>query len=439
MKTHYYPTKLLLLLLAMIQSGNLMANEAKIIDSADALSVTQLVTDVLQANPRLEVAQTTWQASVAKIEQQSTLDDPQFQYSVAPLTSDTHKPDGKKSDFGQRFEISQKVPFPGKLHLRSKVAEFQAETSQQNIVVLQLLLATAAKSLFADWYFIHQAIAINQLNQTLLKEFRDIAVTRYGTGRAGKQDVLSAEVEMALLKHQSIVLQRQQKTGLAQLNTLLNRPVDDPLPMPQQLSEISELPDFEQLQAKAMHSRPELKAIAANLNVHKTQAELAALAYYPDLKLSAGYNSLWDNEDKRFNIGVGINIPLNQGKRRAAEQEAKANNQQAKWRKIDLEARINEEVTIAYAYVEESLHVLQLYRQQLSPLADESLAAAKTDYHAGKGDFLTLISNEKKRLQTQLQTEQALADVHHRFAQLEQAVGSLEPLSTVEQTGKIAP
>ena len=439
MKTHYYPTKLLLLLLAMVQSVNLMANEAKAIDSADALSVTQLVIDVLQANPQLEVAQATWQASVARIEQQSTLDDPQFQYSFAPLTIDTQKPDGQKSDFGQRFEISQKVPFPGKLHLRGKAAEYQAETRQQNIVTIQLLLATSAKSLFADWYFIHQAIAINQLNQTLLKEFRDIAVTRYGTGRAEKKDVLRAEVEMALLKHQSIVLQRQRKTGLAQLNTLLNRSVDDALPMPKQLTEISELPDLEQLQAKAMRSRPELKAIAANINVHKTQAELAALAYYPDLNLSAGYNSLWDNEDKRFNIGVGINIPLNQSKRRAAEQEAKANNQQAKWSKIDLQARISEEVIVAYAYVEESLHVLRLYRQQLSPLADESLATAKADYQAGKGDFLILINNEKNRLQTQLQTEQALADVHRRFAELEQAVGSLEPLSTAEQTEKIIP
>ena len=437
MKTHYYPT---ILLLILTQSVNSAANETRAIDLGGTVSSAQLVTAVLQANPRLEVAQATWQASVARIEQQSALDDPQFQYSFAPLTIDGQKGDGQNSDFGQRFDISQKIPFPGKLSSRAKAAEYQAEAQQQNIATLQLLLATSAKSLFADWYFIHQAIAINQLNQTLLEEFRNIAVTRYSTGRSSKQDVLRAEVEQALLRHQAIELQRERKTILAQLNTLLNRTIDTPLAVPQKLTQIGKLPDLKQLQIKAMQSRPELKAIAANINVHKTQAELAALDYYPDFKLSVGYNSLWDNEDKRFNIGVGINIPLGQSKRWAAEQEAKANRQQAQWRKIDMEAKISEELAVAYAHVEESVHVLQLYRQQLSSLADENLAAAKSDYQAGKGDFLTLISSEKNRMQTQLQTEQALADVHRRFAELEHAVGSLEPLSTLitEQTGRTA-
>lgn len=439
MKTHYYLIKLLVLLLTITQPVNLPANEIRTIDSVDALSLSQLVAAVLQANPGLEIAQASWQASVARINQQSAWDDPQFQYRFAPLTINSQKADGRNIDFGQRFEISQKIPFPGKLHLRGKAAEYQAETQQQNTVTLQLLLATKTKSLFADWYFIHQAIAINEANQTLLAEFRDIAVTRYSTGRTSKQDVLRAEVEQALLRHQAIVLQRQRKTILAQLNTLLNRPVETPLSLPQKLTEISELPDFEQLQINALQSRPELKASVANINEHKTRTELAALAYYPDLKLSAGYNSLWDNEDKRFNIGVGINIPLDQSKRRAAEQEAKANSQQARWRKIDLEARISEELAVAYAQVEESQHVLRLYRQQLSPLADENLAAAKADYQAGKGDFLTLISSEKNRLQTQLQTEQALADLHRRFAELDQAVGSLEPLPTDERLGRVLP
>jgi len=431
MKTFYYSVPLMLTLL---QSGNLLANEAK---TEGTLSVTQLVSAVLTANPRLEMAQAAWQASIAKIDQQSTLDDPQFKYSFAPLTIDSQGSNGRKTEFGQRFEISQKLPFPGKLHLRAKAAEYKAETRQQDIAGVQLLLASAAKSLFADWYYIHQAIAIDKLKLGLLKQFRDSAMTQYSTGRAAKQDVLGAEMQLVQLKHQSIVLQRQRKTRLAQLNTLLNRPVDTPLAIPQQLTDISKLPELEQLQLKAMNARPELKAIAANIKGHQSEANLAALAYYPDLKLSAGYNSLWDNEDKRFNLGVGINIPLDQSKRRAAEQEAKANSQQANWQQMDLQAQIKQELTIAYALAEESLHVLHLYRQQLSPLADEQVAAAKADYQSGKGDFLSLINSKKDRLQTKLETEQALANVHRRFAELEQAVGTIASLSTLQQKGSI--
>lgn len=439
MKTHYYSTRLLILVLTIVQPINLAAKELKSIDPVNTLSATQLVTLVLQANPRLDIAQANWQASLARIEQQSALDDPQFLYSFAPLTGDSQKPDGQDLDFGQRFEISQTLPFPGKLTLRGKAAEYQAISQQQSIKTLQLLLASQAKIRFAESYYIHQAIAINQINQTLLQEFRDIALTRYSTGKVSKQDVLHAEVELTLLKHQAIVLQGEKITILAQLNTLLNRPVDSPLSLPKQLNEIKTLPRLKQLQKIALQSRPELKAIAANIHTYKTQNKLAALDYYPDFKLSVGYNSLWDNEDKRFNMGIGINIPLDQSKRRAAEQEAKANSQQAHWRKIDLEARINKELAVAYAQVEESMHVLQLYRQQLSSLADANLAAAKADYQSGKGDFLTLISSEKNRMQTQLQTAQALTNVHRNFAKLEQAIGSLEPLSTHEQIGRLKP
>ena len=439
MKTHYYSSwlLLLLLLLTMALPIHAIASESKNTDSIKSLSAIQLVQQVLQANPRLDIAQANWQASLAKIEQQSALDDPQFQYSFAPLTGDSQKPNGQDLDFGQRFEISQKLPFPGKLGLRGKTAEYQAMSQQQSIKTLQLLLASKAKTLFAEGYFIHQAIAINQINQTLLQEFRDIALTRYSTGKVSKQDVLHAEVELTLLKHQAIVLQRQRKTIIAQLNTLLNRSVDSPLALPKQLNEVNKLPQLTQLQGIALQSRPELKAIAANINAYKAQYKLAALDYYPDLKLSAGYNSLWENEDKRFNIGVGINIPLNQSKRRAAEQEAKSNRQRAYWRKIDLEAKISEELAIAYAQAEESQHVLSLYRQQLSALADANLAAAKADYQSGKGDFLTLISSKKNRFQTQLQTARALANVHRSLAKLEQAVGVLEPLSGNEQIGRL--
>ena len=66
MKTHNDTIKLMLLLLAIFQSSNLMASEAKVNDLADTLSATQLVSAVLDANPRLDIAKATWQASLAR-------------------------------------------------------------------------------------------------------------------------------------------------------------------------------------------------------------------------------------------------------------------------------------------------------------------------------------------------------------------------------------
>ncbi|MFU8831122.1 MAG: TolC family protein [Wenzhouxiangella sp.] len=424
----------LLLLLLIIRPLDASADAAEPSPVGELLSSRQLVTAVLQANPKLEVVKAVWQASSARITQQSAWADPELRYRIAPLTLD-----GRETDVGQQIEIAQQIPWPGKLRLRGEAAGFAADAANQKFAALRLLLSSTAKSLFADWYYIHQAIGINRINQALLKEFRNIAVSRYSTGLVSKQDALRAEVEIALLEHQAIVLERERRTILARLNTLLNRPPDEPIPPPSKLTEISALPDAKALYDSALQARPELKELAARIQESRTQIELAKKAFYPDVNLTAAYNSLWDNNNKRFTLGVGVNLPLDQSKRHAAEDEARARMKRAEWNRIDQMAKIGEEVQIAYDRTDESMHVFRLYQNKLLPLADENLEAAKADYQAGRGDFLTLISSEKNRMQTQLQTEQALADTHRHIAELERAVGGLEPLPVVDLTETVQP
>lgn len=451
MKSNYHPVRLMLLVLALSRTTNPLAAEAIFNQGGESfpaiparplsgasranplqadlvLSSTQLISAVLAANPQLEVVRAIWQASVARIDQQSALDDPMLAYSMAPQTVGS-----PQTAFGQRIEISQKIPWPGKLRLREEAATHEAQAASENIDALRLFIAATAKTLFADWYYIHQAIGINRINRALLKEFRNIAVSRYSTGQASKQDALHADVELALLEHQAIVRERERRTILARLNTLLNRPPDESLPPPSKLPEISSLPDAHSLHNNALQSRPELKQLIARIQAARAKTELATKTFYPDINLTAGYNSLWDNDNKRFTIGIGVNLPLDQSKRRAAEREAQARMKQDEWNRIDQIAKIREEVQIAYERTDESIHVFQLYQNKLLPLADENLEAAIADYRAGRGDFLTLISSEKNRMQTQLQAEQALADTHRHLAELERAVGNLEPLSAVDQ------
>ncbi len=435
MKSNYHPVHLLLLVLTLGRTTSPLAAEAIFNQAGGALSSTQLVSAVLTANPRLEAVQAVWQATVSRIKQESAMDDPVLVHRMAPQTIGN-----QQTGFSQSTEISQKIPWPGKLRLHGEAAGFEAEAAHENIAALRLVLSSTAKSLFADWYYIHQAIEINRINRTLLTEFRDIAVTRYSTGLASKQDALRAEVEIALLEHQAIVLERERRMILARLNTLLNRLPDESLPPPSKLPEISALPDAKSLHNNALQARPELKELAARIQASKTQTELAKRAFYPDLNLSAGYNSFWDSSEKRLILGVGINLPLDQGKRRAAETEARARMKQAEWNSLDQIAKIREEVQIAYDRTNESIHVFQLYQNKLLPLADETLEAAIADYQAGRGDFLTLISSEKNRMQTQLQTEQVLADMHRHLAELERSVGgSVEPLSVVDWSEESQP
>lgn len=393
------------------------------------LSSAQLVAEILAANPQLETVKAIWQATNSRIEQVSALDDPMLSHSFAPLTVGN-----QQSGFSQNTVISQKFPWPGKRRLRAEAAAFDADAALENIGGLRLLLAATAKSFFADWYYIHRALEVNEVNRRLLTVFRVIAIEHYATGLAGKQDALRAEVEIALLEQQKIALQRERRTLLAQINTLLNRLPDTPLPAPSSLNSKLMLPKPVALQEIALQSRPDLRELVARIRASKSRGDLAEKDFYPDFKVSAGYNNFWRQNEQRFIVGVEVNLPLDQGKRHAAEDEARARLKQAKWQHIDRIAKIREDVQIAYELTLESQQLYQLHQDKLLPLAEETLKAALADYRSGDGDFLSLIDSEKNRMQTQLQRERALADMHRHLAELEHAVGTMSPFSAIPST-----
>ncbi|MGR9099687.1 MAG: TolC family protein [Gammaproteobacteria bacterium] len=415
---HFRQTILLLSLILATQTASAAGN----FPATDSITPSQLVSAVLAANPKLKVVNAIWKAASARIAQQSALDDPSLSYALAPQTVND-----AQSEFGQRIEISQKIPWPGQLRLLAEAAASEADAAGENVTATRLFLSSAAKSLFADWYYIHQAIKINRINQSLLIEFRDIAVSRYGAGLGDKQDALQASVEIALLERQAISLERERRTILARINTLLNRSPDAEIPTPSKLPPFGPLPDVKMLHEKALQSRPELKASAARVQTAKIQTNLSNYEYYPEIKLTAGYNTLWEDVNKRFTVGIGLSLPLDLRKRRAAEDESRAKMKQAEWEKIDLSAKIREEVQIIYDRAKESMLVNGLYHNKLLPLADENLEAATAAYRAGYGGFLTLIESEKNRRQTQLRAERALSDAYRLIAELENAVGSFEP------------
>ena len=420
MKSEYHPIWLILLMGLSGQVTQVAASEPVFTQDSDLLTSEQLVAAVLRANPKLEIAQAAWLAALARIDQQAAFEDPKFSYQIAPLTISDDQ-----TNYGQRIEISQKLPWTGKLRLRNEALSRKADVSHQTINSVRLELSATARYFFADWYYIHRAIEINRHNQALLKAFRAITVQRYGTGLTGKQDALRADMEFALLEHQAIVLVRKRGAIRTRINTLLNQLPDSTLAQPSGLIEITPLPAVKLLQQQALQTRPELKAFAAKIEAAHSHAELMAKNNYPDISLKASYNSLWKNSSKHFMIGIGINLPLFRGKHRAADQEAQALITQLKWQQVDFIAKLREDIQIDYDRVQESLHVLSLYKNKLLPLARKILDASKLDYQSGKGDFLSLVSREKEYAQIRLQNEQALADTHRRQAELDRTVGQL--------------
>lgn len=407
------------------------ADQDKTTEHAERLTAMGLAAWVLEANPGLVAIEAAAEAAAFRVDPAGSLDDPMLSYGVAPLTA------GSDRGLNQRVDFNQKIPWPGTLAARESAARYDAMAAERDVDALRLRVIAQAKAAYAEWYFVHAALDIHHATQALLDELVATAETRYAAGRALKQDVLQAEVERTDLDNQLLRLLRLKATVQARINALLNQPPNEPLSPADAIAAAIDLPAFESMQGLALSRHPELGQLEARISASESRITLAEKAFYPDFQVGVGYNSLWDDSDKRPVFGVSINIPLDRSKRRSALGRAKAEKRSVEWIFIERRAELLADVTQAHAEVVEAQSSVALFRDQLVPLSAEYLEAAIADYQSGSGAFLNVITAEQRALSTELALARARADYARSLAELERWVGGPVDAAATPIFGKL--
>lgn len=413
----------LLAYVAFALTGSFAANaeEDELFPLDQPFRAEALVEIALERNPSLEEVRAAVEAAEAEIEPAGSLQDPMLTLNAAPRTF------GSALGGRGQVQFSQAFPWWGTLDAREDVARANALAVEQDVESLKLQLIEAAQAAFADWHYIHRALDVNARTQALLTELREVAKARYAAGRAIQQDVLQADVERTLLRQQALELKKERTSIQARINALLNRSPSTPLPPPETLVLEVELPPLAALEAFALEHHPmvdqlEFRQQAAGANVTVAEKES-----YPEFRLMAGYNALMDPSEKRAMVGVSLNIPLDRSKYRAQVRGARAQLRRTGYALEDLQATLAGDLAAAYAGVEEARQSLTLYRDELLPLASNTLEVARSDYGAGKGNFLNVITAERYLLETELRLVRTEAVVFQRLAELGQLTGTAFP------------
>ena len=286
------------------------------------LSEATLVQEVLRRNPTVDQMAAAAQAAMSRVSQVTSLDDPKAGAFVGPASI------GSRSvDFAYRFEVSQAIPFPGKLSLRGDGARGEAAAAGADLEDARLALAEAARIAFADYSLAFRAIEVNQESLKLLGEFRENAATRYRTGVGEQQDVYQAEVAIARQRERASTLERLQRVAQARINTLLNLPPDAVLaPPPKDFEKSASLPQASELRELAVQNRPDVAALRARATADEAAIALANKEYYPDFEAMASYDAFWQTPEKdlRPMVGVRMNLPVRTSRRDGALAEAQA-------------------------------------------------------------------------------------------------------------------
>ncbi len=368
-----------------------------------------VVAAVLARNPELDAARAAWHAAVAAYPAVA-LDDPMARYALAPFSIGTDAP------FGQRIEISQKLPWPGRRALRGDAAIADAEAAQADVDALRLDLAEAAVQAFDDDYLAVRALEINQHHRELLERIEHSVIAQYTAGRASQQDPLEARARVIELDRERLTLETQRRLAVATLNRLLHRKADAELPPPP--GRLAVAPS-----AEPGREHPRQIAAAARLRARRAEAEDARLAFYPSFELMGSYDSMWDLWQHRWMIGVGIEIPLQRGRRDAEVERARAEQARAAAELASVTDTVEEGRERARQEVDESTRALELYETQLLPISRQRVDAALAGFTVGQNPFSTVVMAEHELRDAELAIERTRVELDRRLAALDRFAG----------------
>lgn len=397
--------------------------------SDSTLVLDELIEKVLTQNPELQSSFQGWEASKTRISQQEALPDPTLGLNLMNMPVNSFALDQEPMT-GKQIALMQPFPFPGKLSLKGDIARSTSEITLHQHQELKNQLVKKAKQAYYDLYYIDQALTTVANNQELLKDFVEIAETRYGVGKGIQQDVLRAQVAQSKMIDRELKLRQQREDTQAQINALINESADTPLGNP-----IVDQPESWKYELNALIQRadstsPMLAAWKTVVKQSGQQVDLALKDRYPDFSVGVAYtqrNELqngmpgYDFVSAMFNVKIPLFHNRKQDKK---VQETRIRQSSMEYRYQNVENSLEQMLQQSLANLEKNRRLIDLYQTGIIPQAEESLESSLAGYQNDKVDFLSLLDSELTLFQFRLDYHRFVADYHKAVAEIEAITGA---------------
>lgn len=392
--------------------------------STSPLQLNMLVKEVIQRNPNLDATRLRIQAAHEAVHRVQVLDDPQVM-----ITSDQNK-FHKTSDFTPMmdYEISQAIPFPGKLRLKGEIAK-QVMLQRQSVEITTYReLIRQTKLFYYQLYTNDVSLRINTENTGLVNALIEDGMGLYRAGNGEYAEIIKMQLELQMLEEQRLMLEADKAMFQSMLNALLNRSPNEPLGRPVAAFSKSFHLSFYQAESIALASRSELHGMQAMVMEQEKMAQLAKRNYYPDFMVGIAYERMNNNFDGHVDdawmLKVGFNIPIWISEKQAREVREARSNAFANQKELEgMQAMISGKLKELLAKLKSTDDKILLYRDGILPKVKEAFSALLSSYRSGEGKFLLLLDTWRQAFNAELEYERFLSEREIILAELERAMG----------------
>lgn len=389
------------------------------------LHLDELIAEGLRNNPDVAAAEQRWVASAQRGSQVGSLEDPMITYTRWLSTPETRV--GPQESV---FMLSQRIPFPGKLGSMERMADEDAAGIKARFLITRRDFIFSIKNTYYDLYWIDQSLRILDQYLAILKDFSKVTEEKYSTGEGIQANVLKSQVEIAGILEKRLTFDKMRTSAIARLNVLLNRS-EDMLGKAETIDTNRVEINDSLLVRDALENRQELHASKAMIRKSEAMNDLARLDYLPNFTIQFSYITIPklptsmapDAGKDPYSLSLGINLPIQFGKRLAAVEEAEATRRANMLVQRNLENSVRAEIRDIVFQIRTSGQTLDLYKTGLIVQAESSLESALSAYRTGKMDFLSLLDAERMLLQIRLGYIKEQSGYSKLAAMLERATG----------------
>jgi outer membrane protein TolC len=397
-------------------------------------SQRDLISIVLRDNQTLKAAAAKWEIMRARVPQAKAWEDLR---AAVEWRTERSVPMVPNNMADQMATLEQEVPVSGKNLSRSRAATAEARAAFEDLRRMELDLIMRARSAYARLANGYAQLEVNRRNTELLNQFVEISRSRYEAGVATQADVLLAQTEAAKLLEMRADIERQISAEQSALNVLMNRPAQAPLGHPSELAFTQTALPLESLQASAIALRPELRRAQNRIDAATFRLQLANRQWFPDpaLNLKAQrYNSAAQAVSE-VDVGISIPIPwLNWKKYNGGVVEARKSVEDAERESGAARIETLGLVRDQLKKIQTSADQYKLYRDNILPLARQTVDATRAAYEASTGGFLDLITARRTLQDAESAALNRLAEYETQMAELDAIIGRAGPL--LEKGGK---
>lgn len=411
--------------IALVLSVTLGAGSAPIAAQAysDTLRIADAIATARRDNPSLSAARSGAAAAAQRVASAGSLPDPVLSLGLMNRPINGFGTDEPMTM--NQVQLSQDIPWPGTRGAMRREAASWALAEVHDAAEVEAMLLAGVLERYFTIAATDRTLVILERNRDLLRDFFAVTTSRYEVGEAPQQDVLQAQVAVAMMTEEIIALGQQRRADAARLNALLGRNADAPIPGMELPSLGVELPSVDSLMTDAMAGRPALRAAEARSHAATAGIDVARRERFPELMLGAAWNQRPAFDDMA-SLMVGVRLPVRPGSRqqpRLREREAMAAGANAAAQ--DLTNQTWAALVEARAAAERARALGTLYVTAILPQAAAAVEAALSGYRVGEVDYSTLVESQMTVNRYEIALVRITAEYHQAIARVDALLGRI--------------